>query len=93
MATRTVFNIPTIDNQLEALARTLGINTDDDSQLAKIRREGLSEGVHSFSFNGKKYRVAHNSLGINSDKTVEYNSSLWSVECTTTKTANQLPHR
>lgn len=77
------FNIPGINNRLEALAKYLGVNTDIESELSTIEviYSPTTPGVyvHKFKYHGVTYFVANNSYGLAADKVVQFNSSFWSI--------------
>tara|TARA_B100000809_G_C15026530_1_gene490353 strand:- start:137 stop:415 length:279 start_codon:yes stop_codon:yes gene_type:complete len=80
---RKAFNIPAINNQREALAKHLGVNSDIESDFATIVVLDVSDGIHRFSHNDKTYLVTGQSSKLKSDAMVEFNSSFWAVKCET----------
>jgi len=78
------FDIPAINNQLEALARYLSIDSNSDEELTKIDCLGVYGGfgseVHHFRCEEMIYSVAAQSVGLDSCMLVWFNSSLWSVK-------------
>ncbi|MEH6454889.1 MAG: hypothetical protein V7749_01075 [Cocleimonas sp.] len=76
---KTAFDISPINNELEALAIHLGINTDIDSEVSSIEVIDFSNGIHRFKYAQKVYVVAHVSYGLPTDLTIDFNSCLWSI--------------
>jgi hypothetical protein len=73
------FDIPAINNRLEALANHLGINSEVESELSTIEQKHTTGPVHTYMHNNFMYFVAHSAYGLAADKLVEFNSNLWAV--------------
>lgn len=73
------FEIPAINNHLEALAKHLGINSDIDAELSAIEQRHTATPVHTYKYKGTMYFVANSAYGLAADKLVEFNSNHWSV--------------
>ncbi|MFT6906988.1 MAG: hypothetical protein ACJAS1_003662 [Oleiphilaceae bacterium] len=78
MSAQRALNIPAINNELEALAVYLEINTGSDAELARFGKLNEIDGVHFYRVENIVYMVAHTSR-LKADKTVFFNSSSWSV--------------
>ncbi|WP_339673857.1 hypothetical protein [Dasania marina] len=79
MTKTKAFDIPAINNQKEALAIHLGIDSDDDEQFKQISELGVLGFEHSFAYKGKKYTVEHSRLGVTGDRVVNFNSNNWVI--------------
>ena len=77
MNTKKAFNIAGINNQLEALAQFLHIDTDTAQHAIQV--VDYCEGVYIFRVKRKLYKVSHSSV-LSSGVRVFFNSSLWSIE-------------
>ncbi len=80
------FNIPSINNHLEALAKHLGVNSDNCDELRQItqltdedapRINGRQK--HSFEYKNNTYSVISNNAKVKADIVISFNSSLWAV--------------
>ncbi len=80
---RAPFNIPAINNEKEALAIVLGVDSNVDEEFAKIESRGefgkVGRRVKTFNFNGTLYAVAHIGVGLDTTRTVSFNSSRWNI--------------
>lgn len=81
---KQAFNIPGINNQKDAFAKHMKINSDIDSELSKIEENGvygsIGRQVHCFRFDGQLYSVASSTVGLAVDKLMEFNSNLWAIK-------------
>ncbi|WP_025562866.1 hypothetical protein [Psychromonas sp. SP041] len=75
------FNIPAIDNQKEALAKYLKIDTDIVGNLEKIIRVSVKWPEQKFEVDGKFYIVSSSQSGHKDSETVsiQFNSNLWLI--------------
>ena len=74
--TQKAFNIPAINNQLEALAAYLKI--EDADNLISIK--DVVDDIHYFGYGIDTYKVSHISKEMESDTIVVFNSSLWAIK-------------
>lgn len=72
-------NLSPINNQLEALALHLGINSDIEVELSTIEHKNTETPVHTYKHKGALYSVGRISNGQSADKIIEFNSSLWAI--------------
>lgn len=79
MNMKKAFDIPAINNRLEALAKYLGINSDIEAELSAIEQRHTATPVHTYIHNETMYFVANSNYGLAADKIIEFNSNLWSV--------------
>ena len=73
--TPEAFDIPAINNKLEALAIHLGVDPDADIESLDVDGD-----VHRYRHQGVIYEVAHSSHGLKADKLLNFNSNLWSLK-------------
>lgn len=76
---KAAFAIPAMNNQLEALAIHLGIDSSVDSLMSQIDQRVTSGAIHSYKYNDTFYVVGHISSGVDSKAAISFNSNLWCV--------------
>ncbi len=81
---RPAFNIPAINNQLEALAVHLKLDSDNPEDTSKIECldadvAGYRE-IHRFKFDGKIFHVSNASKKHEFDAIVSYNNNYWRIK-------------
>lgn len=84
------FDIPAINNQLEVLAKSLGLKHDQltTSELEKLievlplyefESKGFRQKISRFKYKGKNFAVAHIGVGIPAEAVYEFNSNHWCI--------------
>lgn len=75
------FKAPPIDNHHLVLAKHLGLNINNDSQLNQVKRVSIKNSIHTFRFKGELYKVAHSMYGyaVPENVVVSFNCNLWCV--------------
>ena len=77
------FDIPAINNRLEALALYLGIDSDVDSEIATVHFQGTIgeryREIHHYTHQGQSYLVASAERRLNADKGITFNNRRWTV--------------
>lgn len=76
---KEAFDIPGINNQLCALAFSLGIDYNNDDALSVIEQRGPSTGICTFYVGEQCYWVAPHSYKLDVDTVYSFNSSLWEI--------------
>lgn len=77
---KTAFNIPAINNELEALAKSLGIADDNDQERSHIETLGKQGGISRFKYNADLYLVARPQLLTGVKTTHSFNSNLYAIQ-------------
>ena len=72
------FNIPAINNQLEALAIHLGIDSDIEQELSTIEQVSISWNIHTYIHDNQTYDVSHSNY-LPHWTYVQFNWNIWSV--------------
>lgn len=83
------FDIPGINNKLEALAIHLGLDSDNDEHIKTVevldKDEPYYREIHRFMHNGNMYHVSslgrsRLSKGFECDAAVQFNSNIWAIK-------------